>query len=90
MALARAAIDYHQVQIDRYDIDCDWSQPGKYQTASSYAGVRDMLEPFARELDGLKEPYRWIDRAELPGLLGTTHFKAAVWCAGLPTTCRKM
>ncbi len=82
MALARAAIDYHQVQIDRYDIDCDWSQPGKYQTASSDAGVRDMLEPFARELDGLKEPYKWIDQAELPGLLGTTHFKAAVYTPG--------
>ena len=82
MALARAAIDYHQLQIDRYGIDCDWSQPGKYQTASSDEGVRELLEPFARELDGLNEPYTWIDRAELPGLLGTTHFKAAVYTPG--------
>jgi len=82
MTLARAAIDYHQQQIDRYGIDCDWSQPGKYQTASSEEGVRELLEPFARELDGLNEPYTWIDRADLPGLLGTTHFKGAVYTPG--------
>jgi choline dehydrogenase-like flavoprotein len=45
MALARAAIDYHETQIERHAIDCDWSQPGKYQTASSEQGVREMLEP---------------------------------------------
>ena len=28
MALARAAIDYREKQIKRYDIKCDWSQPG--------------------------------------------------------------
>ncbi len=29
MALARAAIDYHEKQINRYDIKCDRSQPRK-------------------------------------------------------------
>jgi glycine/D-amino acid oxidase-like deaminating enzyme len=61
MALARAAIDYHETQIERYAIDCDWSQPGKYQTASSDQGVKEMLEPFARELEALNEPFTWID-----------------------------
>ena len=82
MALARAAIDYHETQIERHGIDCDWNQPGKYQTASSDAGVRDMLEPFARELDALGEPYTWIDKADLDRRLGTTHFKAAVYTPG--------
>jgi glycine/D-amino acid oxidase-like deaminating enzyme len=82
MALARAAIDYHQTQIERHGIDCDWSKPGKYQTASSTQGVREMLEPFARELEALGEPYTWIDKPELDRRLGTTHFKAAVYTPG--------
>jgi glycine/D-amino acid oxidase-like deaminating enzyme len=82
MALARAAVTYHETQIERYRIDCDWNQPGKYQTASSDAGVRDMLEPFARELEALDEPYTWIDKADLDRRLGTAHFKAAVYTPG--------
>ena len=82
MALARAAIEYHETQIERHVIDCDWTRPGKYQTASSDEGVRDMLEPFARELDALGEPYTWIDKADLDRRLGTTHFKAAVYTPG--------
>jgi glycine/D-amino acid oxidase-like deaminating enzyme len=82
MALARAAVAYHETQIERYHIDCDWSQPGKYQTASSDAGVRDFLEPFARELEALNEPYTWIDKADLDQRLGTSHFKAAVYTSG--------
>ena len=82
MALARAAIEYHETQIERYGIDCDWSQPGKYQTASSEEGVGEFLEPFVRELEALNEPYTWIDRDELPKRLGTSHFKAAVYTPG--------
>jgi glycine/D-amino acid oxidase-like deaminating enzyme len=48
MALARSAIAYHETQIERFNIDCDWTQPGKYQTASSEEGVHEFLEPFTR------------------------------------------
>ena len=82
MALARSAIAYHELQIERYGIDCDWKQPGKYQTASSDEGVGKFLEPFTRELDALNEPYTWIEKDELAGRLGTTHFKAAVYTPG--------
>ena len=82
MALAGSAIAYHELQIERYGIDCDWKQPGKYQTASSDEGVGKFLEPFTRELDALNEPYTWIEKDELAGRLGTTHFKAAVYTPG--------
>jgi glycine/D-amino acid oxidase-like deaminating enzyme len=82
MALARAAIDYHETQIERYAIDCDWSQPGKYQTASSAAGVGEFLEPFTRELEALNEPYSWIEKDDLAQRLGTSHFEAAVYTPG--------
>jgi len=82
MALARAAIDYHETQIRRYAIDCDWSQPGKYQTASSQQGVSEFLEPFTRELEALNEPYTWIEKDDLAQRLGTRHFEAAVYTPG--------
>jgi len=82
MALARAAIDYHERQIEKYGIDCDWQQRGKYQTASSQRGVNELLEPFAREMEALGEPFTWIDAAECVRHLGTSHFRAAVYTPG--------
>ena len=82
MALARAAIDYHETQIERYAIDCDWSQPGKYQTAVSEKGLREVLEPFAHELEALGEPFSWIEKDDLARRLGTSHFRAAVHTPG--------
>ncbi len=82
MALARAAIEYHEIQIDRYSIECDWSQPGKYQTAVSAKGVGEVLEPFARELEALGEPFSWIEKSDLDRRLGTSHFRAAVHTPG--------
>ncbi len=86
MALARAAIDYHETQIDRHDIECDWSQPGKYHAAVTGQGVGEVLEPFARELEALGEPFHWIGKTELDRRLGTSHFTAAVHTPG----CRLM
>lgn len=82
MALSRASIEYHEQQIAKYGINCDWSQPGKYQTAVSDWGVKEFLEPFARELEMLGEEYQWIEGQDLSRLLGTTHFKAAVYTPG--------
>jgi len=86
MALARAAIDYHEKQINRYDIKCDWSQPGKYHAAVTGKGVGEILEPFARELEALGEPFQWIEKADLDKRLGSSHFSAAVHTPG----CRLM
>lgn len=82
MALSRAAIAYHEEQIEKHGIDCQWSQPGKYQTAVTDWGVAEFLEPFAGELDRLGEPYQWIDKADLTRTLGTSHFRGAVYTPG--------
>jgi len=82
MALARAAIDYHEEQIKCHQIQCDWSQPGKYHAAVTEQGVREVLKPFARELDALDEPYSWIEKQDLGKRLGTDHFTAAVHTPG--------
>lgn len=82
MALAREAIRYHETQINRYQIDCDWFESGKYHAAVSNKGVDQVLTPFASELEALGEAYSWIDKAELAKRLGTEHFSAAVYTPG--------
>ncbi len=82
MALARAAIDYHQTQIDRHNIQCGWSQPGKYHAAVSSQGITQVLEPVAQELDKLGEPYQWIEKNDLSKRLGSEHYTAAIHTPG--------
>ena len=80
MRLARAAIEQLKRQVDTHGIQCDWHRSGKYHAAVSPRGSVQVLEPFAKELDALGEPYRWVDdvRAEL----GTAHFTKAVYTPG--------
>lgn len=82
MRLARAALDQLDATATAQGIDCGWSRAGKYHTAVSPRGVTDVLEPFARELDALGEPFRWVDSAEARDRLGSDHFTAAVYTPG--------
>lgn len=82
MRLARTAIDYLGKQVHDHRIDCDWSKAGKYHAAVSPEGVKTIVEPFARELEVLKEPLTWIEGAQLASRLGTPHFTAAVYTPG--------
>ena len=80
--LSRAAIAYHEAQINRFRIECDWSRRGKYHAAVSARGTADILKPFARELEALGEPLRWLDRRGLAAEIGTSYYDAAVWTPG--------
>lgn len=82
MALARAAIDHLDEAVRCHGIACDWSRRGKYHAARSERGKREILEPFARELEALGEPFRWLDRDALVGEVGTPAFHAAVYTPG--------
>ncbi|MEM1300826.1 MAG: FAD-binding oxidoreductase [Pseudomonadota bacterium] len=82
MRLSRAAIAYHKEQIDAHGIECDWHQVGKYQTTVTDRGRDDMLVPFAQVMDELGEEYRWCDAAELARVLGTAHYKHAIYTPG--------
>lgn len=82
MSLSRTAIDYHERQIAKHNIECDWHQTGKYQTAVTDYGIEKYLRPFMLELDKLQEPYTLVDAAQLQQTLGTHHFKAAVYTPG--------
>ncbi|MEM7170326.1 MAG: FAD-binding oxidoreductase [Pseudomonadota bacterium] len=82
MRLARAAVDHLGTMVERYDIPCDWAVRGKYHAAASEGGTRDILEPFAKEMENLGEPHRWVDKDQLRSEIGTPHFNAAVYTPG--------
>lgn len=82
MRLARYAISNLEQLVTEHNIDCDWSLDGKYHAAVSEKGVQSVLEPFARELDALNEPFQWVRGSELAAKLGTDHFTAALYTPG--------
>lgn len=82
MRLARAGIASLRNSVQTYGIDCDWSEQGKYHTASSERGAQEILLPTIEELKRLDEPYEWLDAEETAKRLGTRHFAASVYTPG--------
>lgn len=82
MGLARAAIDYMEKTVREANIQCDWVRDGKYHAAVSSRGARDILEPLARELEALDEPFEWLDKPGVEEKIGSSHFTAAVYTPG--------
>ncbi len=82
MRLARSAISQLESIVQSSGMDCEWSKDGKYHTAVSPRGVSEVLEPFARELEALGEPFQWIEGDELREKLGSDHFTAAIYTVG--------
>jgi glycine/D-amino acid oxidase-like deaminating enzyme len=80
--LSRAAIDHLEHQVREHAIDCNWSRRGKYHTAVSERGVKEILEPVSRELTALGEPWRWLDAKALAAEIGTSYHLAAVHTPG--------
>ena len=70
MRLARAAVDHLEEMAGTHDINCDWARRGKYHAAVSDKGCKDILEPFAKELEALGEPYRWVEQDDLRSEIG--------------------
>ena len=82
MRLARMAIDHLEDVVTTHGVHCDWKRAGKYHTAVSARGTKDVLEPFRAELEALDEPYDWIEGNALHTKLGSPHFTAAVYTPG--------
>lgn len=82
MRLARYAISNLEKLVKTHKIDCEWSLDGKYHAAVSPWGVGAVLEPFAKELDALGEPFEWVEGPDLAAKLGTRHFSGAIYTPG--------
>jgi glycine/D-amino acid oxidase-like deaminating enzyme len=80
--LSRAALDYLELQVRRHGIECQWARRGKYHAAVSAKASGEILEPFARELEALGEPFRWVAHDALTRELGTGYYHAAVHTPG--------
>ena len=82
IALARAAIEHLEASVNKFGVDCNWSRRGKYHSSHSARGKTEILEPFARELEALGEPFRWLDVNKLQAEIGTPYYHAAVYTPG--------
>lgn len=63
--------------VEKHQIDCDWREAGKYQSAAEEHHV-GRLDAFARHLEELAIPHAVLDKDELAARLGTQHYKRAV------------
>ena len=82
LRIARAGVAYLEQAVQRGGIACNWSRRGKYHAAVNAQGVRHGLAPLRAMLEGLQEPYRWLDRDACRQELGTGYFSAAVHTPG--------
>lgn len=82
MRLSRAAIASLEAIVTQHKIACGWSRPGKYHACSSPKGRALVLEPFAKELQALGEPFRWVEREALAREIGTPFFHSALHTPG--------
>ena len=82
MRLAKMAVGDLDEAIKINDIDCDWSRDGKYHAAVSPRGLKQVLVPFAKELEALGEPFEWVEKPDIAQVIGSEHFTAAIYTPG--------
>ena len=80
--LGRGGMDYLQAQVDAHHIECNWSPRGQYHGAVSGHGFTSEIEPFAKVLEQLGEPYRLLDRQQLATEIGTSYYHGALYAPG--------
>ncbi|WP_434136687.1 FAD-binding oxidoreductase (plasmid) [Pseudomonas luteola] len=81
LRLNRSAIAQLQGLIELNGINCQWSHAGKYQGAVGERGLA-YLNHFEHLLQQLGEPFRWVEREELSGILGSHHYSRAIYTPG--------
>lgn len=58
-------------------VECDWDPQGKYHTAATEHGVKDLMM-FSKALDQMGQKYTWVDHDELKELTGSSHYLKAL------------
>lgn len=81
VTLNRQAIDYLEAQIERYDIDCQWSHAGKYQAAVGPRGEK-YLRHYEQLLKGFGENYETLSQQRMQAIFGTDYYSAAIFTPG--------
>lgn len=81
LSLNRSAIAQLEHLVKTYNIECQWSAAGKYQGAVGERGEKHLAH-FEHLMKDLGEPYRWVDKKELSGVLGTEYYSKAIYTPG--------
>ncbi len=79
--LNHAAIDWLRELVKTHNIDCQWSERGKFHCAIEDKGVEE-LQKFKRGLDALDEPYTELDAQALAARIGTPYYREGVHTPG--------
>lgn len=81
LRLNRVAVEYLETQIQRFDIDCQWSHAGKYQAAVGTRGNKH-LDHYESLLKKGGETYHRLTRQEMRDVFGTDFYSAAIHTPG--------
>ncbi|MEJ5065044.1 FAD-binding oxidoreductase [Erwinia sp. MYb375] len=64
--------------VQTHNIDCHWSNTGKYHCAVT-PQFDGLIDAYCAELNRLDEPHKVMEKAELASLLGTDFYRRAVY-----------
>lgn len=81
LKLNRLGQDILRSQVDAHEIDCHMRMSGKYQAAVEDRGLA-VLDAYRSGLDKLGEPYEMIAGEDLPGHIGTSFYRRALFTPG--------
>jgi len=68
---------YLRSAVEELGVDCDWDPQGKYHSAATEHGVKDLLN-FSRALDRMGQTYSWVEKSEIQALTGSKHYIRAL------------
>lgn len=81
LALNRLGQQILHAQVQEHGIDCHMRPSGKFQAAIEDRGIA-VLDAYRRGLDKLGEPYEVIAGKDLPGHIGTSFYRQALFTPG--------
>lgn len=81
LELCRFGIGLLRQAVRTHGIDCDWDESGWIHAAAGEIGAA-ALPSLRAWLDGLGEPYEWLDAAGLERITGTACYKAGIRLPG--------
>lgn len=81
MRLNNIVIDRMRKVIKDNQLECDWAEIGKYLAARNPRYLKH-LKGAASDLDKLEQPYKMLEKDDLPPLLGTSYYIKALYTYG--------
>lgn len=81
MRLNNIVINRMRRVIKDNNLNCDWDECGKYLAARNPRYIKN-LHGAVKDLDRLEQPYKMLEKDDLPPLLGTSYYIKALYTYG--------